>query len=124
MDVLHQQSPSDRLGEDGSITGQVTGDHLEWFDSILQAGQNRTQVKHMIVQGHFPALFPVRKIKSSGIYMKKDGTNSKFWEIMRRRGVDIYFAGEVRKFLRFWHLYLLSWWYNTINLFHHVVAAT
>ena len=97
IDVLHQQSPLLRLGEDGSVAGHVTGDHLKWFDSILQAGQKNTQVKHIIVQGHFPVLYPVRKVKSSGIYMKKDGTNSKFWETMRRRGVDIYFAGEVRE---------------------------
>ena len=97
VDVLHQRSALTRVGEDGSVTGQVTGDHLDWFDSILQAGQNSSQVQHMIVQGHFPVLYPVRKVKSSGIYMKKDGLNSPFWNTMRERGVDIYFAGEVRE---------------------------
>jgi hypothetical protein len=102
IDVLHQTSAVTRLGEDGTVTGQVVGDHLDWFDSILQAGQNSTQVQHMIVQGHFPVLYPVRKVKSSGIYMKKDGSNSPFWNTMRERGVDIYFAGEVRELTVLW----------------------
>jgi len=93
VDVLHQESPYAIIGSLGTVTGAVTGDHLQWLDNMLEQGSNLSEVKHIIVQGHFPALFPVRKTKSSGIYMDNND-ESEFWQVLRKHPVDIYFAGE------------------------------
>ena len=93
VDVLYQQNFYVDIGPMGTVTGRVTGAHLQWLDSVLEEGSKLPEVKHIIVQGHFPALFPVRKTKSSGIYMD-DNEKSEFWEVLRKHPVDFYFAGE------------------------------
>ena len=94
VNVLYQEDPEKSISDTGTVTGSINGAHLEWFELILEEGQAHTDVKHIFVQGHFPALFPVRKVQSSGIYM--DGhDDSDFIEAMRKNNVDIYFAGEV-----------------------------
>lgn len=94
VDVFRQDSPGDRLGREGSVTGNVEGKHLQWFKDILRAASRIESIKHIIVQAHLPVLYPVRKYASSGMLMDDD-RDSAFWEAMRDGGVDLYLAGEV-----------------------------
>lgn len=82
------------LGGEGTVTCTVSGTHLDWFKSVLQAAKKDSAIDHIIVQAHLPILQPVRKINCSGQFMDESEGN-KFWELMRRYDVDIYFAGEV-----------------------------
>jgi hypothetical protein len=93
VDVLYQQNSYTDIGSLGTVTGQVNGDHLQWLDNVLGEGSALADVKHIIVQGHFPVIYPVRKTKSSGIYMD-DNVDSEFWNVLRRHPVDVFFAGE------------------------------
>ena len=93
VDVLYQQSPYVEIGSLGTVSGEVNGAHLQWLDNLLAEGSKLPEVKHIVVQGHFPVLFPVRKTKSSGIYMDRNEESS-FWKVLRKHPVDIYFAGE------------------------------
>jgi Laminin G domain./Calcineurin-like phosphoesterase. len=82
------------LGGEGTITGDVDGPHLEWFENVLVEARKNETIRHIFVQAHLPILQPVRKVSTSGQFM--DGAeNSKFWKIMNQYGVDIYFAGDV-----------------------------
>ena len=94
VDQFYQESSDKVIGNLGTVTGAVVGNHLQWFDNILASAQNIAHVKHILVQGHLPVLSPVRKIKSSGMMME-NGTKSDFWKSMQKHNVDIYFAGEV-----------------------------
>jgi len=93
VDVLFQESPSVEIGAYGTVTGQVNSEHLTWFKSVLEEGNGLSAVKHIVVQGHLPVLYPVRKTSSSGMYMDNH-EKSGFWQAMRDNGVDIYFCGE------------------------------
>eukprot|EP00551_Chaetoceros_affinis_P019554 CAMPEP_0203737098 /NCGR_PEP_ID=MMETSP0092-20131115/37953_1 /ASSEMBLY_ACC=CAM_ASM_001090 /TAXON_ID=426623 /ORGANISM="Chaetoceros affinis, Strain CCMP159" /LENGTH=110 /DNA_ID=CAMNT_0050622267 /DNA_START=63 /DNA_END=392 /DNA_ORIENTATION=+ len=54
-------------GGEGTVTATVRGDHLVWLESVLKvASENRSSIKHLIVQAHIPVLEPVRKANSSG----------------------------------------------------------
>jgi len=82
------------FGGEGAITCDVSGDHLDWFESVLVEARNDSSIKHIFVQAHLPIIQPVRKVQCSGQFM--DGAEkSQFWAIMDRYDVDIYFAGEV-----------------------------
>ena len=116
VDVLHQESPTTIIGSLGTVTGAVTGNHLQWLDDVLEQGKTLPEVKHIIVQGHFPVLFPVRKTKSSGIYMDNN-EESEFWNVLRKHPVDIYFAGEGTKIISLLTAYYLYQSILTISLF-------
>lgn len=82
------------LGGEGTITCDVDGAHLDWFENVLVEARKDETIRHIFVQAHVPILQPVRKVKTSGQFM--DGAEkSKFWKIMNQYGVDIYFAGDV-----------------------------
>ncbi len=81
-------------GGEGAVRCTVTGDHLDWFKKVLREGEKDPTIKHTIVQAHLPIAQPVRKVKSSGQFFDR-GTESTFWKVMERFGVDIYLAGEV-----------------------------
>jgi len=82
------------FGGEGAITCDVSGDHLDWFESVLGEARKDSSIKHIFVQAHLPIILPVRKISCSGQFM--DGAEkSPFWVIMDKYDVDIYFAGEV-----------------------------
>ena len=51
IDVLYQKSPSEEIGPAGTVTGAVNGEHLKWFDQILEAGGKDPFVKHIFVHG-------------------------------------------------------------------------
>lgn len=74
---------------DGEMHATVTGDQLEWLDSLL----DEATADYVIVQGHTPVLGPVRRQHSSGMQLE-GGESSKFWETLCRHDVDLYFAGE------------------------------
>lgn len=82
-------------GGEGTVTGTMTGVHLEWFEKILKiARESSPSIKHIIVQSHLPVKGPVRKVKSSTMNVD-DGVFSDFWKVMVKYNVDIYLAGEV-----------------------------
>jgi hypothetical protein len=82
------------LGGEGSITVTVEGKHLKWFEKVLKEARRDDSIKHIIVQAHVPILQPLRKVQSSGQFFDL-GEESKFWKLMDKYNVDIYFAGEV-----------------------------
>lgn len=82
------------LGGEGTITCDVDGMHLEWFENVLVEARNDTTIKHIFVQAHLPILQPVRKVQTSGQFMDY-ADQSNFWKVMNQYGVDVYFAGDV-----------------------------
>ena len=94
--VLEENYFSRKQGQGGSgaVTGTVVGDHLKWFENVLVEADKDDSIKHKFVQAHLPVVEPVRKINSSSMAFDK-GANSDFWKLMRKYGVDVYFAGEV-----------------------------
>lgn len=94
LDVFHQENPNKRLGEEGSVTGTVEGEHLRWLESVLSEARKDSGIKHIMVQSHLPVIYPVRKVSSSGMMMDQ-GEENALWTLLRKYGVDIYFAGEV-----------------------------
>ena len=94
LDAFYQKSPEIRIGEEGTVTGDINSGQLSWFESVLkQANQDRS-IEHIFVQSHLPILSPVKKLNSSGMLMDK-GEDSAVWKLMRKYKVDVYFAGEV-----------------------------
>lgn len=94
VDVFHQESPDKVLGDEGTVTGAVAGEHLQWLESVLAEARKDPSIKHIFVQAHLPVIYPVRKVSSSGMLMDA-GAESPFWQVLRKHKVDIYFAGEV-----------------------------
>jgi hypothetical protein len=94
IDAFHQEDPDQKIGDEGSVTGTVSGPHLAWLDKVLSEARKDPGIKHIFVQAHLPVIYPVRKVNSSGMMMD-DGTESPFWQTLRKHKVNIYFAGEV-----------------------------
>lgn len=94
VDVFRQDDPKKAIGGEGSVTGSVTGKHLEWLDAVFSEARKDNSIKHIFVQSHLPVIYPVRKVNSSGMLMDND-VESDFWKTLRKYKVDIYFAGEV-----------------------------
>ena len=94
VDAFHQEDPNKNIGDEGTVTGTVTGEHLEWLDQVLSEARKDAGIKHIFVQSHLPVIYPVRKVNSSGMLID-DGTENPFWKTLRKYKVDIYFAGEV-----------------------------
>lgn len=94
VDAFHQEDPDKKIGVEGSVTGTVTGPHLQWLEKVLSEARKDAGIKHIFVQSHLPVIYPVRKVNSSGMMMD-GGMDSPFWETLRKYEVDLYFAGEV-----------------------------
>lgn len=95
VDVFHQEGPDDRLHpRHGSVNPDLSGEHLGWFEQVLAAAQGDESVRYVFVQGHTPALPPVRG-QSTSMMMADSFDRSNLWQTMRKYGVDLYFAGEV-----------------------------
>jgi hypothetical protein len=94
VDSFHQEDPDKVIGDEGSVTGTVVGEHLKWLESVLSEARKDASIKHIFVQSHLPVIYPVRKVNSSGMLMD-DGIENPFWKTLRKYKVDIYFAGEV-----------------------------
>ncbi len=72
----------------------VSGKQLAWLEEQLKKFQSK---EFIIVQGHAPVVGPVNSKWSSGL-MIEGGTNSAFWKLMVKYGVDAYFCGEHHAF--------------------------
>jgi hypothetical protein len=94
VDAFHQESPDKVIGEEGTVTGTVVGEHLQWLENVLSEARKESSIKHIFVQSHLPVIYPVREVNSSGMLMD-DNIENPFWKLMRKYKVDIYFAGEV-----------------------------
>lgn len=101
VDIFRQDSPKKKLSDRlGSVTGDVSGDHLRWLDEVLAAAGRDASIDHIIVQGHAPCLPAVRKDSSSGMMMD-ERDDSPFWKTLRAHSHDrggkvrFYFGGEV-----------------------------
>lgn len=94
VDIFHQENPETVIGDEGTVTGTVTGNYLQWLEQVLSEARKDPGIKHIFVQAHLPVIYPVRKVNSSGMLVD-DGENNPFWQLMRKYRVDLYFAGEV-----------------------------
>ncbi|GAA1930976.1 hypothetical protein GCM10009737_36200 [Nocardioides lentus] len=80
---------------DGAIrTGHVDRAQLAWLDRTLAAAPASTTI---LVQGHTPALEPVRR-RNGGGPSTAYGEGTAFWQTLTRHDVDLYLAGEVHDF--------------------------
>jgi len=68
----------------------VIGDQLEWFKKVLEDNKDAA---FKIVQGHV-GLWGKLNARSSSFLMLEDGKESEFYKVMKKYGVDAYFAGE------------------------------
>lgn len=94
LDVFRFDGEGIELGEEGLVCGDLTGEHLKWFESVLKEAQNIPSINHIIVQAHLPIIYPVKKYASSGMLMS-GASNNILLKIMRKYHVDLYLAGEV-----------------------------
>ena len=95
VDVFHQEGPEDSLHpRHGSVNPDLVGPHLAWFEEVLASAQEDETVRYVFVQGHTPALPPVRA-QSSSMMMVDKFDHSNLWQAMREHKVDLYLAGEV-----------------------------
>jgi hypothetical protein len=74
---------------DGAVHVSVTGDQLAWLRSVL----SETDAPHVVLQGHVPALRPVKSRHSSALYLD-GGRESGFWQALAEFDVDAYLCGE------------------------------
>lgn len=75
------------------VVASIKGGQMTWLESVL-ANAKAKGIDWVIVQGHTPVAGPVRYQNSSRL-MYENGTDSKFWRVMKEYGVDLYLAGEV-----------------------------
>lgn len=94
VDIFLQESAEEGHGEQGTVVGEMTGEHLEWFREVLSEASRIPDIRHVVVQSHLPVLYPVRKYASSGMLVEGNA-GSRFMEAMREGGVDLYLSGEV-----------------------------
>ena len=76
--------------KDNQMRLTVSGEQLKWLERVLKEHQNAA---HIIVQGHLP-IIPGVKSRSSSYLMLEDGTESDFWRVMKKYGVEMYLCGE------------------------------
>lgn len=95
IDEFRQAGPHHPRGTIDTTVGYIDG-HLGWLDRLLGAARRDPGVEFIIVQGHLPVLAPVRAANSSDMFLR-DYEDSSFWRVLRKRKVDLYFAGEVHQ---------------------------
>lgn len=94
LDMFRFDADDKNLGSEGVVNGDISGKHLEWFESVLAEVQNIPTIKHIVVQSHLPIIYPVRKTGSSGMMVDKN-ESEKILNVLRKYKVDLYLAGEV-----------------------------
>ena len=94
VDVFRFEGKDKVLGEQGLVSGDIAGKHLEWLENVLKEAQDISSIKHIVVQSHLPIIYPVRKYQSSGLMMHNTRENV-LLKTMRNYNVDLYLAGEV-----------------------------
>jgi uncharacterized repeat protein (TIGR01451 family) len=92
VDVFDRVANTDNVGNKVGV--RVVRGQLAWFKNVLaQARAQGSPVKWIVVQGHVPAITPVRVYRSSGMHMA--GPTTDFWQAMKQYKVNLYLAGEV-----------------------------
>jgi|GEM_PF-431068 len=71
----------------GGIVPQVTGEQLEWLESVIA---DNPGVKHIVAMGHTPVLGP----QDAGKLMISDGKDSPLWQTLSKHGADLYLCGR------------------------------
>lgn len=101
VDVFRHDGPNTELDPlFGALRPELTLTHLSWLNQVLSAATHDAHIDHVIVQGHTPAISPVRLGISSGM-MIADREDSSFWTTLRLHDhtsggkVRFYLAGEV-----------------------------
>jgi hypothetical protein len=101
VDVYQQDDPHTNIHSlYGTVSTEVSGDHLTWLENLLNAADQDPSIDHVILQGHTPVLGPVRMQTTSGMMMV-DRQDSDFWQLLRQHGhrqggkVRLYLCGEV-----------------------------
>ena len=95
LDIFRQDDPDQQLHpKTGSIIADISGDHLEWLETMLSAARQNSSIKYIFIQTHLPILRPVRALRSSMLFFDNN-VSSKLLNIFRKYKVDLYFAGEV-----------------------------
>jgi hypothetical protein len=94
IDMFRFDAKDKILGNQGVIIGDISGKHMEWFESVLSEAQNIPSIRHIVVQSHLPIIYPVRKYASSGM-MVDNAKSEKILNVLRKYNVDLYLAGEV-----------------------------
>ena len=74
-----------------TVTCSVKSKDLKWFEKVLKSARKNSTIRHIFVQGHVPIQHPVRKTRSSGQFFD-EGVDSKFWKLMEKYKVDVYFG--------------------------------
>jgi 3',5'-cyclic AMP phosphodiesterase CpdA len=75
---------------DNQVHMTVSGEQLKWLEDVLE--QHR-HVAHIVVQGHVPVI-PGAKGRSTSSLVLEGGTESGFWRLMTKYGVELYLCGE------------------------------
>ena len=74
-------------GAQGGIIPQVTGEQLEWLESVLT---DNPAVRHIVAMGHTPVLAPA----NAGGLTLAGGKDSSLWQTLKKHGADLYLCGE------------------------------
>jgi len=78
-------------GSQGGIVPQVTGEQLEWLESVIN---DNSGVQRIVVMGHTPVLGPIPSECST--YLSLDGgKDSPLWQTLKKHKADLYLCGEV-----------------------------
>lgn len=75
-----------------NIETTVSGKQLKWMKQVLQKYTPKTEF--IVVQGHAPVVGNSLNASSSSRLKLDGGRNSKFWQLMKKAGVDLYLCGE------------------------------
>jgi hypothetical protein len=73
---------------------------LQWFIQVLTAGHSDARVHFIVVFGHLPVFYPIRKFSSSGMLTaNSEGATVRrdcpLLEAMRTHNVDLFLVGDV-----------------------------
>jgi hypothetical protein len=71
----------------GGINPQVTGEQLEWLESVLK---DNPGVKRIVAMGHTPILGP----QDAGNLMISGGKESPLWQTLKKHGAHLYLCGQ------------------------------
>ncbi|GAB1308871.1 hypothetical protein KH5_15540 [Urechidicola sp. KH5] len=94
LDMFRFDDENTVLGNQGVVSGDITGEHLAWLTLVLKEAQAIKSIDHIVVQSHLPIIYPVRKYASSGMLVD-DRESEKILDLFRTYNVDLYLAGEV-----------------------------
>jgi len=94
LDMFRFDNENKVLGDQGVVTGDISGKHLVWLEIVLKEAQTIESINHIVVQSHLPIIYPVRKYASSGMLVD-DSESEKILNLFRKYNVDLYLAGEV-----------------------------